>query len=67
LHPVRMACAIGPACRVAGCTAVRGLACRAGRGVLIEVDADQAEVQVPALGAAVGVLDPRRDDVRVTR
>jgi hypothetical protein len=29
--------------------------------------AGRAEVQVPALGAAVGPFDPRRDDVRVAR
>jgi hypothetical protein len=32
-----------------------------------EVVADQAQVQVPALRAAVGPLEPRCDDVRVTR
>jgi hypothetical protein len=33
-----------------------------GDGVVVQVVADQAEVQVPALRAAVGALDPGRDD-----
>ena len=32
-----------------------------------QVVADQAEVQVPALRAAVGSLDPGRNNVRVAR
>jgi hypothetical protein len=35
-----------------------------GDGVVVQVVADQAEVQVPALRAAVGPLDPGRNDVR---
>jgi len=36
-------------------------------GGIVQVVADKAEVQVPALRAAVGALDPCRDDVRVAR
>jgi len=36
-----------------------------GDGGVVQVAADQAQVQVPALRAAVGSLDPHRDDVRV--
>jgi hypothetical protein len=36
-------------------------------GGVVEVVADQGQVQVPALRAAVGSLDPGRDDVRVAR
>jgi hypothetical protein len=38
-----------------------------GDGGGIQVVADQAQVQVPALRAAIGSLDPGRDDVRVAR
>jgi hypothetical protein len=38
-----------------------------GNGGVVEVVADQAQVQVPALRAAVGSLDPGRDDARVAR
>jgi hypothetical protein len=38
-----------------------------GDGGAVQVVADQAEVQIPALGAAVGALDPRHDNVRVAR
>jgi hypothetical protein len=38
-----------------------------GDGGVVQVVADQAEVQVPALRAAVGSLDPGRDDVWVAR
>jgi hypothetical protein len=38
-----------------------------GNGGIVQVVADQAEVQVPALRAAVGSLDPGRDDARVAR
>jgi hypothetical protein len=33
----------------------------------VKVVADQAQVQVPALRAAVGALDPGRDNARVAR
>jgi len=36
-------------------------------GSVIQVVADQAQVQVPALRATVGTLDPGRDDARVAR
>jgi hypothetical protein len=35
-----------------------------GEGGGVQVIADQAQVQVPALRAAVGALDPGRDDAR---
>jgi len=38
-----------------------------GEGGVVQVIADQAQVQVPALRAAVGALDPGRDDAWVTR
>jgi hypothetical protein len=38
-----------------------------GDGGVVQVVADQAEVQVPALWAAVGALDPGRNDIGVTR
>ncbi len=38
-----------------------------GNGGLVQVVADQAQVQIPALRPAVGPLDPGRDDVRVAR
>jgi hypothetical protein len=38
-----------------------------GDGGAVQVVPDQAEVQVPALWAAVGALDPGRDNVRVAR
>jgi hypothetical protein len=37
-----------------------------GDGGGVQVVADQAQVQIPALRAAVGSLDPGRNDVRVT-
>ena len=36
-----------------------------GDGGVVQVVADQAQVQVPALRAAVGALDPGRDDACV--
>jgi hypothetical protein len=38
-----------------------------GEGGVVQVVADQGQVQVPALRAAVGPLDPGRDDARVAR
>jgi hypothetical protein len=38
-----------------------------GEGGVVQVIADQAQVQVPAPRAAVGALDPGRNDVRVAR
>ena len=49
------------------CPADRRLTFWNGHAGLIEVVAGQGEVQVPALGAPVGALDPRRDEVRVAR
>ncbi len=49
------------------CRAGRRLAVRSGHAGIVEIAADQAQVQIPALGAPVGALDPRGDDVRVAR
>jgi hypothetical protein len=38
-----------------------------GEGGVVQVVADQGQVQVPALRAAVGALDPGRDDIRGAR
>jgi hypothetical protein len=65
LHPALTIFMIGPPHRGETRPAGRGRATRNGHAGLIEVVAGQAGVQVPALGAPVGALDPRRDDVRV--
>lgn len=49
------------------CPADRRLTFWNGHAGLMEVVAGQGEVQVPALGAPVGALDPRREKVRVAR
>ena len=67
VHPVGMAFMMSLLCRRGPCPAGRGLATRNDRAGLSKVVADQAEVQVPALGPAVGAFDPGRDDVRVAR
>jgi hypothetical protein len=38
-----------------------------GEGGVVQVVADQAQVQVPALWAAVGALDPGRNDIGIAR
>jgi hypothetical protein len=43
----------------------RELVVEDGEGGVVQVVADQAEVQVPALWAAVGALGPGRDDAGV--
>jgi hypothetical protein len=67
LHPVSLVASTWPR----GCcepAAESGeLVLQHGDGGLVQVVADEAQVQIPALGAAVGSLDPGRDDVRVTR
>jgi hypothetical protein len=45
----------------------RELTVKDGDGVVVEVVPDQAEVQVPALRAAVGPFDLGRHDARVAR
>jgi hypothetical protein len=54
LHPVRPVAAQR-----------RELVLKGGDGGVVQDVADQAQVQVPALRAAIGWLDPGRDDVRV--
>jgi hypothetical protein len=67
LHPVRRSFMMGPLYWGEPCPPDRRLTFWNGHAGLIEVVAGQGEVQVPALGAPVGALDPRRDEVRVAR
>jgi hypothetical protein len=65
LHPVRPAVSARLRSGSAPDAQPRELMLRYSDGGVVQVLADQAQVQIPALRAAVGSLDPGSDDVRV--
>jgi hypothetical protein len=67
VHPVRPAVSARPPGHGEPAAQPRELTVKDGDGVGVEVVPDQAEVQVPALRAAVGPFDLGRHDARVAR
>jgi hypothetical protein len=67
LHPVSLAVSAQLGSRGEPAAQPRDLTVKDGDGGVVQVVADQAQVQVPALRAAVGPLDPGRNDARVAR
>ena len=67
MHPARPAVSVRLRGRGEPGGQPRELVVEDGDGGAVQVVPDQAEVQVPALRAAVGALDPGRDDAGVAR
>ena len=67
MHPVRLAVSARLRSRGEPAAQPLELMLKDGDGGVVQVVPGQAEVQVPALRAAVGALDPGRNDAWVAR